>query len=725
MSLESALEVDQTSTSPQIAPHPKGKELRLIDNGLLHYEASLAGYAERYGRGETSHTIHVWWARRPHSAMRALVFASLCKNTSRQADEVLKALPFNDPSAIMKARALLKFQYGGQPPRLLDMFGGGGTIPSESANLGAETYSIDSNEMSVFIQRCNLVYSQSAGSNDIQSLLRASGTRVIEQLSRETDPLFPLRKKNLAGYEADSVYGYFWTYSIACPSCAYKMFLIKRPWLSRKKGKNLAFVIQNSKSKQELLLQKCPENYKIDGVFVGRNGSIQCPKCKETHSSISIKKCSDEVIALLKPAKKTGKEFLAPIKNAMPTAEVIKNLEAATLRKLKAKLPESELPRWSGIVNPSIYGVETHADFVNPRQRLVLLLLIKALRDEHERLQANETKELATYIIGLLSSLIDQLVDWNCRLSMWIPQNEQVGRAFCGPGVSMLWDYIEMDSVLNGPANLWSKLDRIVTGAASISNYPCVPHVQKAYAQDLPFPDKFFDAVVTDPPYYDNIYYNVLADFFYSWKKILLSRIEPSLFSGVSTDCSRELVASKFRSKTVEKAHSDYCIQLTLALCEADRVMKDDGVFSFVYSHSSLRGWEAIVRAFRATSFRITSVQPLSIERKARPRAISSDAINTCITFVAHKTQSKRLPVSIIKLKMQLQECCAELAPQLLAVNWTEEDAALAVFANGVAMLVNAQRVTGTSDDIAALEELEATVHEKFPSFSVQNRGSI
>ena len=153
--------------------------------------------------------------------------------------------------------------------------------------------------------------------------------------------------------------------------------------------------------------------------------------------------------------------------------------------------------------------------------------------------------------------------------------------------------------------------------------------------------------------------------------------------------------------------------------------MKDDGVFSFVYSHSSLRGWEAIVRAFRATSFRITSVQPLSIERKARPRAISSDAINTCITFVAHKTQSKRLPVSIIKLKMQLQECCAELAPQLLAVNWTEEDAALAVFANGVAMLVNAQRVTGTSDDIAALEELEATVHEKFPSFSVQNRGSI
>ncbi|GAG85903.1 unnamed protein product, partial [marine sediment metagenome] len=61
---------------------PIGTNLRLIDKGLLHYEASLSGFKERYSRGKTSHTIHVWWARRPHSAMRALVFASLCKHTS-------------------------------------------------------------------------------------------------------------------------------------------------------------------------------------------------------------------------------------------------------------------------------------------------------------------------------------------------------------------------------------------------------------------------------------------------------------------------------------------------------------------------------------------------------------------------------------------------------------------------------------------------------------------
>lgn len=725
MSVDLSLPIELTSISPKLAAYPKGNKPRLIDNGLLHYEASLAGFAERYGRGETSHTIHVWWARRPHSAMRALIFASLCKDTSSKSDDILKNLPIKNPMTISSARLLLKSQYSKNHPRVLDMFGGGGTIAAEAANLGAHAYSMDANEMSVFIQKCNLVYSQESNNIDISAILRSAGTRVLTQLSRETDPLFPLRKKNLQGYEADCVYGYFWTYAIKCPSCKYKMFLIKRPWLSKKKGKNLAFKIENGENEQGIAIQKALDDYKINGVFSGRNGKIECPKCKTITSNINIKKCSDEVIGLVRPAKKSGKEFLAPQKNAFPSLKIIEALESATLKELGVKLPDSELPRWSGIVNPSIYGIDTHADFLNARQRAVLLLLVKALREEYDRLKVSQTEDLARYVIGLLSSLIDQLVDWNCRLSMWIPQNEQVGRAFCGPGVSMLWDYIETDPILNGPSNLWSKLDRIISGSASLIKYPHKPTVQKAYAQELPFPDEFFDAVVTDPPYYDNIYYNVLSDFFYSWKRLLLRHIEPTLFDSASTDSSRELVASKFRSKTADQAHIDYCKQLTLALCEAGRVMKKDAVFSFVYSHSSLRGWEAIVLAFRESSFRITSVQPLSIERKARPRAISSDAVNTCITFVSRKSTISKIAVPINSICSQLRAHALSIVPQLLAVNWNDKDTALAVFAQGVALLANGHKVTGVTDDIAALKTIEGVVQEIIPCFRVQDRGSL
>ena len=82
----------QLAPSPSLFPIPDNATKRLIDKGLLHYEASLAGFAERYGRGETSHTIHVWWARRPHTAMRALIFASLCKKQTKAAEKLLSQI---------------------------------------------------------------------------------------------------------------------------------------------------------------------------------------------------------------------------------------------------------------------------------------------------------------------------------------------------------------------------------------------------------------------------------------------------------------------------------------------------------------------------------------------------------------------------------------------------------------------------------------------------------
>ncbi len=292
--------------------------------------------------------------------------------------------------------------------------------------------------------------------------------------------------------------------------------------------------------------------------------------------------------------------------------------------------------------------MNTHADVFNLRQQVVAITLIQCLREEYRTLADHESQGAAKAVISLLSGLIDQLVDWNCRLAMWIPQNEQVGRGFCGPGVAMLWDYCETDPVGDGPANLRAKLNRIVAGTSALSQIVSPANVQKGYAQSLPYPDGFFDAIVTDPPYYDNIFYNVLADFFFAWKRPVFAMVEPDLFSCSTTDPSRELVASSLRSGTPAKAHEDYCREFSRAVAEAERCLKPNGVFALLYSHSSLHGWEAIVRAYRASGLRITSVQPLGIERKQRPRAMTSDAINTCVVFVAQarqRDQEGRVPL--------------------------------------------------------------------------------
>lgn len=713
-------------------------EHRLVDSGLFYYETSIAGYAERYGRGETSHTIHVWWARRPHAAMRMLVFATLCKDIGNEAFTIMTNLgSFErvENNTIRKAREMIKEHYE-EPPRVLDMFAGGGTIPFEVANLGAQAYSMDSNELSVFIQKCNLVYSQGKWAEDffIPSMIRESGKRVLHSLKKLTDNMFPFRdkykkanNKQLFDVETEDVIplGYVWSYSIKCPECKYKYFLTKRPWLSCKNGKKIGLKIINETGEQKTKIEQLPHSYKYISNWIGKSGKTKCPQCGYISNKVKLHDTVDELVAIIKPQKKTkGKDFLIPdeIDSAVPASEQLKALEEEIIKELEGKIPDATLPKWSGIVNPAIYGVETYADFINPRQRVVLLTLIKCLLDEYRYLMSVKPKNIAKYIIACLSSFIDQMVDWNCRLSMWIPQNEQVGRAFCGPGIAMLWDYVETDPVSKGPSNLWKKLERIIAGVRSIPKFVNVPIVRQGYAQNLPFEDNFFDAIVTDPPYYDNIYYNALADFFYSWKRILLKHLEPDLFDKEITDSKYELVASTFRHKTSMDAHEKYCQQLERVMAEAGRVLKKNGVLSFMYTHSSIKGWESLVRAFRGSSFIVTSVQPLSIERRHRPRGMTSEAINTCFVFVARKLPKTENGISMIDIKERVKDLCNGYASTLLNSGWNEADVALAIFAHGAEYLSNFSRINGEISISDSLKLIEQEVKDRFPKFKITNR---
>ncbi len=713
---------EHISKSPQIADIPTNASSRFIDSGMLHFEASLAGFNERYRRGETSHTVHVWWARRPHSAMRALLFASICKDSSDLAEDILKQLSTTslNQNLLKNIRKYLRSQYRSNP-KVLDMFGGGGTIAFESNLLGFDTFSVDINELSVFIQKCNLVYAKSVVGLDVEKALRDAGQRVLNKVKADTEWLYPLRKK----YD-EAIFGYLWSYSIKCEDCGYKHYLIKRPWLTKKKGRNIAFVVKNEENSQTVDIEKVSNDYKYPSSWVNRSGSIKCPKCGSVTSGVDIKKCNDEMLALIMTIPKQGKSFIIAEENAIPSIENIRSKEQQLLDELKISLPKTRLPKWSGIVNPALYGIETHSEFLNPRQRLLLVYLIRALREEFRFLKSKYTEEVAKYIIGHLSSMIDQLVDWNSRLSMWIPQNEQVGRSFCGPGVAMIWDYVETDPLLKGPANLWDKLERIISGAKSFTTDDNRIIVRQAKAQQLPFEDEFFDAIVTDPPYYDNIYYSVLADFFYAWKRLILIEVEPDLFKKDSTDNENELVASTFRSSSPKKAHEKYCIELERAISEAARVLKKDGILSFVYSHSSINAWDAIIRAFRNSTFIITSVQPLSIERKQRPRAMTSEAVNTCVIFVARKTEEQKREACIDSIISAVKEIIQKFSiPLITNSGWNENDAALAAFANGVGLIANASKIVGVKNDREALLKIAEIVKQAMPGFVFNKRYSL
>ncbi len=713
----------QSYRSPIISNVPE-KDERLIDTGMLHYESSVAGYNERYHRGETSHTIHVWWARRPHSAMRSLVFSSLCKDKSDTATTTMAQLAMScDDTIVNEARKMLQSQYE-ETPKVLDMFGGGGTIPFEAKRLGLDSYSIDSNQLSVFIQRCNMLYADSIDLKQAQKKIEKIGTEILFNLKARTDWLYPLRKET-----NEDVFGYVWTYRITCPHCGHRSILSKRPWLSKKKNRRVGFVseISDMDGTETLRVKDLSETEEPFSPHWERyTGVLHCPKCRKLIEKVNVLDCEDVMTALIKNRKGAGKDFVnIDEKIAIPNVEEIKSEEDRVLEKLAISLPTSELPVWSGVVNPALYGIKTHADFLNRRQRLVLLYLIDELAIHYADM-VKEDSDMAKFVIGALSSLIDQVVDWNCRLSMWISQNEQVGRGFCGPGIAMLFDYAETDQTLKGPANLWDKLKRICKGVKSFENCKGNITIKHAHAQQLPYDNDFFDAIVTDPPYYDNIYYSILADFFYAWKKPLLQKIEPELFSKDITDCRYELVASSRRVEEGQSAHEEYCKQLNMAFSEAARVLKKDGVFSFVYSHSSVNGWESVIRAYRQSEFMVSSVQPLSIERKGRPRAVLSQAVNTCVAIVARKSAETKMPITMDDVLNKTQEYINAFGKQLIDTSgWTQPDAGLAVVACVVGLLANASEIAESISDTDALLAVAKIVKKEFPEFSIKVRDSL
>ncbi|MFX1358447.1 MAG: DUF1156 domain-containing protein, partial [Promethearchaeota archaeon] len=680
------------TSSPRITNLLDRSLLRLIDVGMLHYEASISGFKERYESGRTLHTIHVWWARRPHSSMRALVFASLCKKINSEMSELLTDLTFldeNENNTLMKARKELKEQYK-ETPKVLDMFSGGGTIPFEAMNLGIKAYSIDFNHLAVFNQKSMLELSQQIDQKNIYEIIENTGKKVLDRLRSYTEYLFPSRKilsedidKKISKEEA---VGYLWTYSRECSTCGYKFYLIKRPWLSKKKNRYRAFVVYNEKEKQKLEIETVSRSYKYPTVWI--NSSIRCPNCKAIEKNIDISNCQEELIGVISTIHGRGKHFITPSRKSLRQSYQMDEIEKQVLKDLNIKIPQTQLPKWTGIVNPALYGIKYHVNIFNQRQKLVMLFLIKSLYEEYLILLKKKGKETADYVILILSAFIDQLIDWNCRISMWISQNEQVGRAFCGPGVPMYWDYVEIDPSMHGPANLWNKLKRILKAIRKIKKFPIPAIIEQGKAQDLPFENNYFDAIITDPPYYDNIYYSILSDFFYIWKAILVKKIGIELLEGITTNSEDELVASSYRDGDSDNAYKKYCKQLKLTFNESARVLKKEGIFSFIYSHSSINAWKAIVQSYRHSKFIITGVQPLSIERKQRPRAMTSNAINSCIVFVARKMLKEKETFkkeSAFKKLIEIME--SEYTQSLINSGWSEKDIGLAIFAHGVALL--------------------------------------
>jgi len=163
-----------------------------------------------------------------------------------------------------------------------------------------------------------------------------------------------------------------------------------------------------------------------------------------------------------------------------------------------------------------------------------------------------------------------------------------------------------------------------------------IPQVTQLSATRLPYPDNYFDAVVTDPPYYDNVPYSYLSDFFYVWLKRTLGHLYPELFATPLTPKSEEIVAYTHEGG-LEDGMRRFEQMITRAFSEIARVLKPEGVAVIVFAHKTTEAWESIINALLSAGLYLTASWPLHTEMQARLRAQESAALASSIYMVCRK----------------------------------------------------------------------------------------
>jgi len=225
-------------------------------------------------------------------------------------------------------------------------------------------------------------------------------------------------------------------------------------------------------------------------------------------------------------------------------------------------------------------------------------------------------------------------------LARWENTSEAVKQLYSRQALPMLWDYAEVNPFGGSSGSFetgWKYYFKVMEHCSQTDKLPAI--VTQSSATNLPYEDNFFDSILTDPPYYDNVPYSYLSDFFYVWLKRTVGHLYPDLFSTPLTPKSSEIVAYSNIEGGFEAGKQYFEDMLKKSFQEIHRVLKPDGIAVIVYAHKSTEGWETLVNSLLDSGLIMSGAWPLNTEMQSRLRARESAALASSIYIVARKMQ--------------------------------------------------------------------------------------
>lgn len=617
--------------------------------------------------------IHLWPARRPRSASRVAIAAALMKvpKTATEIKERLDLLaelaPYEcNQSALQKARTIIRAEHGGRAPKVLDLFAGGGAIPLEAANLGCEAYAVELNPVAHIIELATCVYPQRYGAK-LADLVETWGKWVLDRVQREIGDLYPqihiennAQAKQLAfamdGGGAGSKtcvdpIAYLWTRTVPCidRDCGATVPLVRQTWLCRKDGRAIALRLATDKKTKrvrfEIVSATSAERLGFDPADHSDGGEAECPFCGATIDVDKVKalgmrgKIGTQLMAIAGTVDgERGRVYLPADAVAMPSD--------ATLRSRLSAFGD-EWPGPAKVVLPpndgggscAPYGLDEFWKLFSDRQATALLTFSRAIRDVlGQMLTEGIDAELGKAAVTYLALALDKAADGGNTLARWQPSDQIVIPALSRYAFPIVWDFAEVNpfaSVLGGMPLAIAGQAFAIRGLATV---PSSVVAIRGSAADLPMAAETFDAVITDPPYYDKISYADLSDFFYVWLKRTAGDLYQGHLDAAQTPKKQEATVVPHRhGGDEEKARAHYEHMMTDALHEASRVVKRGAPVVVVYAHKTVAGWAALVDSLRRSECMILEAWPLRTEANQRLSAQNATALATSIFLAARK----------------------------------------------------------------------------------------
>lgn len=714
MTSHSSPSISTTSKGSTVTSTPKKK---LIETSLPLEAINAASIREKSIRHGHPSTLHLYWARRPLATARAVLFAQLVDDPASRPEEfptvesqdserarlhsLMERLVVwensGDETLLEQAREEIRKSNGGKLPPVLDPFAGGGSIPLEAQRLGLAAHASDLNPLAVLINKALVeIPPRFAGAEPIhpgggaqrfyeraQGLaedVRYYGTWMRKEAEARIGHLYP-KAVGPDGSEY-TVIAWIWARTVRSPNPAnpIEVPLVRSWWLSKKKGKEAwvrAFV-ENGRVRYEVVHNA--EGPERDGT-IDRKGAVSIADgtpmtLNYIRSEGRAGRMGRHLIAVVAEGT-NGRLYVTPTSIHEGAGTVARPLNT----------PEGDLPQNPRDFKTPNYGIRSWADLFTHRQLVAMTTLSDLVEEARERVETDAlaaglplgdrledggsgARAYADAVATYLALGVSRTADRSSSLASWDSSNPKVRNTFSRQAIPMVWDFAEANVLSSSSGSFVSQLKYI---GEAIESAPCAARgiVTQISASRRDYSNL---VISTDPPYYDNIGYSDLSDFFYVWLRRSLRGIHPKVVGTMLTPKAEELVANPYRHDGKEGAARFFVEGFNSVFARIRQGALPSVPLTVYYAYkqqdadaegTTSTGWHTLLDGLISTGWEITATWPVRSELSNRMLSQGTNALASSIVLACRprpeNAESTTRRGFVARLKSELPEALRTL----------------------------------------------------------------